>query len=150
MKSVVCIVLVFFSIHKVTSQNYIGEEKQIKQILENVKNFSKYVMEGDHKMIGESYTDDAKIFPSNMKIIEGKQPIINYWMLPEGVNITYHKIFPKEIEIIENTAYDYGTYEGVTKRSNGDESKWKGKYVIVWKKVGMDWKIYLDIWNKIK
>jgi len=55
-----------------------------------------------------------------------------------------------EITIIKKTAYDYGYYEGETIMKDGSSSKWKGKYMIIWKKVGKDWKIYLDIWNSIK
>jgi len=29
-------------------------------------------------------------------------------------------------------------------------SSWKGKYVIVWKKVDSKWKMHLDIWNSVK
>ena len=56
----------------------------------------------------------------------------------------------KEIKIIENEAYDYGYYEGRTKRANGQESSWKGKYVVVWRKEEDTWKMYLDIWNAVK
>ena len=61
----------------------------------------------------------------------------------------FHKITPKEIKVVGNEAYDYGYYEGTTLRANGSESNWKGKYVIIWKKVAGEWKIYLDIWNRI-
>lgn len=60
-----------------------------------------------------------------------------------------HKISPQEIKIIGNEAYDYGYYEGTTRFSDGKEKSGKGKYVIVWKKVENEWKIYLDIWNRI-
>lgn len=97
-----------------------------------------------------AYTDDAKIFPNNMDIIEGRDAIITYWTLPEGVETIYHKITPEEIKILGNEAYDYGYYEGKTKRADGSELKWKGKYVIIWKKINEEWKIYLDIWNRIQ
>ena len=100
-------------------------------------------------MIGASYTKDAKIFPQRGKIIEGVADIINYWTLPEGVKTMNHKITPSEITIVGDTAYDYGYYQGETLQANGEKSAWKGKYVIVWKRVGAEWKMYLDIWNSI-
>jgi ketosteroid isomerase-like protein len=132
------------------SQTFIGKEKHINTILENTKKFSEYVNTNNYKMIAESYTNDAKIFPQKQKILEGKQEILNYWTLPKGLKTINHKITQHEIRIVKNTAYDHGVYQGTTIKPNGEKSTWKGKYVIVWKKVGADWKIYLDIWNSIK
>lgn len=132
------------------SQEFSGNQKDIDQILQNAKNFSGYVVDADYDMIVESYTEDAKIFPNNMNILEGKEAILNYWTLPEGVQTTYHKLMPSEIKIIGDEAYDYGYYEGKTKRANGKESSWKGKYVVVWRKEAGNWKMYLDIWNAVK
>lgn len=131
------------------AQTYTGNQKQIDIILKNIAQFSADVMSGEHKKIGAAYTKNAKIFPNNLDIISGRSAIAKYWKLPEGVSITYHKVTPSEIKITGKEAYDYGYYEGKT-MTKGEESSWKGKYVIIWKKVGKDWKIYLDIWNRIK
>ena len=131
------------------TQNYIGKQKEINSILKSAENFSGYVMTSNYEKIGESYTEDGKIFPNNREIIEGREKIIEYWRLPEGVQISYHKLTPIEIKIKGKEAYDYGYYEGKTKRANGEEVSWKGKYVVVWKKVGKNWKMYLDIWNRV-
>lgn len=149
MRLLIYISLFLFSINVANSQSYIGKDKQIKQILKNTKNFSKYVNTSNYKMIRDSYTDDAKIFPQRGKILEGKQAILKYWTLPEGVKTINHKIKQYEIRIVKNTAYDYGIYTGTTVKKNGEQSNWSGKYVIVWKKEGKDWKIYLDIWNSL-
>ncbi|PRX54623.1 YybH family protein [Flagellimonas meridianipacifica] len=131
------------------SQTFQGNPKDVNQILENTKMFSEYVMTSNYDGIEASYTDDAKIFPNNTLILEGKD-IIKYWTLPDGISTPYHKITQSEITVLENTAYDYGYYEGKTKRQDGQISSWKGKYVIVWKKVDDNWKMYLDIWNGVK
>ncbi|MDO5981263.1 nuclear transport factor 2 family protein [Flavivirga spongiicola] len=131
------------------SQTDIEKEKHIKQIIENTKNFSEYVNTSNYKMIGESYTDDAKIFPQRGEILEGKEAILKYWTLPKGIKTINHKITQHKIRIVENTAYDYGLYQGTTVKENGEQSNWSGKYVIVWKKEGENWKMYLDIWNNI-
>ncbi|WP_299135081.1 DUF4440 domain-containing protein [uncultured Tenacibaculum sp.] len=149
MRLLIYISLLFLSIKVANSQTYIGKEKQIKQILENTKNFSKYVNTSNYKMIGECYTTDAKIFPQRGNILEGKKAIVKYWTLPEGIKTIQHKITQHEIRIVKNTAYDYGIYEGTTVKKDGKKTSWKGKYVIVWKKVAGNWKIYLDIWNSL-
>ncbi|MBT8236708.1 MAG: nuclear transport factor 2 family protein [Bacteroidia bacterium] len=149
MKALTFILFLFLSC-TISSQNYLGDQEDIDMILSNIKDFSISVMSSDYQSIGMAYTVDAKIFPNNMEIIQGREAIIEYWRLPEGVQTKYHKITPEEIKILDKEAYDYGYYEGTTRRSDGSESSWKGKYVIIWRKINQEWKIYLDIWNRIK
>lgn len=132
------------------SQDLKGNQEDIDMILSSIRDFSTAVMKSDYQSIGMAYTDDARIFPNNRDIIKGREAITGYWTLPEGVRIKYHKITPEEIKILGNEAYDYGYYEGTTQRADGTESSWKGKYVIIWRKIGQEWKMYLDIWNRIQ
>lgn len=148
MKTIITLVLLFV-VQFGAGQTYSGNQKDIDQILENIKDFSSYVNSSNYAMIGSSYTKDAKIFPQKGDIIVGVKDILKYWHLPEGVKTNNHKITPVEITVVGDTAYDHGYYEGTTLKANGEESSWKGKYVIVWKRVGTEWKIYLDIWNSI-
>ena len=119
-------------------------------ILKNISAFSKAVMASDYELISNAYTEDAKIFPNGLDIIEGRDAIKKYWILPEGRSTKYHKLTPVEIKIIGDEAYDYGYFEGTTLFDDGRESSWRGKYVVIWRKVDGDWKIYLDIWNAIR
>jgi ketosteroid isomerase-like protein len=131
-----------------SAQNYIGKQKDIDQILSNVALFSSCIMDKNTQGIVDSYTVDGKIFPDQREIMEGSEPLFKYWAPAEGYTTVLHKVTPQEIQIVKKTAYDYGIYEGKTERPDGSVSSWQGKYVIVWKKVGKDWKIYLDIWNR--
>ncbi|MEP2935845.1 MAG: DUF4440 domain-containing protein [Gilvibacter sp.] len=132
------------------AQTYAGDPKEIDQILKNIEAFSVALMKADYQFVTESYTKDAKIFPDNTKILAGSEAILNYWTPKSDWRIKYHKVTPDEIKIIGDEAYDYGYYEGKSANPSGEESNWKGKYVIVWKKVDGQWKIYLDIWNRVR
>ncbi len=138
------------SITQVFSQAYIGDEKEIQAILKNVTQFSKDYMNGNAEGIANAYTADGKIFPSNVEVIEGRDALIKYWTMPEGIKVKFHRVSPVEIFIQGDRADDWGYYEGITIGKDGKESAWKGKYVIVWKKINGEWKIYLDIWNRIE
>ncbi|MFK7786630.1 MAG: DUF4440 domain-containing protein [Crocinitomicaceae bacterium] len=127
----------------------INESEEMELIRSNIKQFSEYVVNGDFEAVGEMYTEDAKIFPSGTAIIEGREAVVDYWDYPSDNSISYHKVSPEEIKILGDEAYDYGYYEGKSKDSLGQEFPWKGKYIIVWKKQDNDWKIYLDIWNRV-
>ncbi|WP_271784408.1 YybH family protein [Aquimarina algiphila] len=148
MKFITKIILALTIFSQVQAQTLKGNKEDINQIIENTKEFSRYVMASDYKMIASSYTEDAKIFPNNTIILEGED-IIKYWTLPKGISTSFHKITQTEITVVEDTAYDYGYYEGKTKQKDGQISSWQGKYVIVWKKVKGNWKMHLDIWNNI-
>lgn len=149
MRTLLLLLLTLLCFNNSKAQTLNGNKKDIQTILKNTEDFSKHVISSNYELIAASYTKDAKIFPNNTKILEGED-IIKYWMLPEGVSIPYHKITQTEITIVDNTAYDYGYYEGITKRKKGEEVSWKGKYVIVWKRVEGVWKMHLDIWNSVK
>ncbi|MDG5491567.1 DUF4440 domain-containing protein [Psychroserpens sp. SPM9] len=150
MKSLITALALIVTFHSAISQTYSGDKEDIAQILKNTETFSGYIKTSDYKMIGASYTKDAKIFPNNKEIIEGTEAIINYWKLPKGVSIKHHKVTSHEIKILGDEAYDYGIYQGTTLLGSGEEVSWKGKYVIVWKKINGTWKMYLDIWNSIQ
>ena len=149
MKTLSLFSFLFLSI-TLSAQNFIGNQKDIDQILSNVKEFSASVMASDYEALTMAYTEDAKLFPTNQEIIEGHEAIRKFWDQPEGFQTKYHKIMAVEIKILGDEAYDYGYYEGTTLKPDGTEINWKGKYVVIWKKVDQDWKIYLDIWNRIK
>ena len=118
-------------------------------ILEKIKAFSGYVVAGDAEALGRAYTQDASIFPGGSDILKGRAAIEKYWTPREDRKIVYHKVSPEEIRILHDEAYDYGYYEGRTQKADGTEVSWKGKYVIIWKLEEGEWKIFLDIWNRV-
>jgi len=150
MKKVIFALVIFcFAVVSKAQEKFSGSEQDIGTILKNIEAFSEYYVSGDYESLANSYTMDGKIFPNNTDIIEGRAAIKKRWILPEGVKTLRHKVTPKEITVIDGTAYDYGYYEGESQSVSGEKSSFKGKYVIVWKKVEDDWKIYLDIWNSL-
>ena len=142
------IFLLFLSV-SFYSQEYSGKGEDVNTILNNIKSFSKAYVNANYDELTSLYSTDAKIFPSGVDIIKGHDAIKKRWILPKGAKILSHKFIPVEIKIAKVYAYDYGYYEGASTNKEGVSSTWKGKYVIVWKKVNNDWKIYLDIWNRI-
>ncbi len=134
---------------KISCTKLNSKKSDLDVIKENTKAFSKAFMDADYTKLVNFYTHDGKIFPNNREIISGKDGLTKYWTLPDDVKTLHHKVTPSEIHIENNYAYDYGVYEGKTLTKEKKEVSWKGKYVIVWKKIDNDWKIYLDIWNNI-
>ena len=147
----ICLFVIFGGlVQQANGQNFIGDKNEIDAILTNIKQFSQYYMDAEYENLAKCYTEDGKIFPDKTDIIEGFEAIKKRWTLPDNVDVLHHKVTPLEIRIVGDIAYDYGYYEGETQYPNGNKYAFKGKYVIVWKKVDGDWKIYLDIWNKLE
>ena len=138
-----------FLFSNIEAQNYIGKKKEINKILKNIEQFSAFYVAGDIESLVDSYTLDGKIFPNRTKIIEGKEKLLEFWTPRNGSKTIRHKVTPTEIKIVKKTAYDFGYYEGTSQNTKGEKFEFSGKYVIVWKKTKGEWKIYLDIWNRI-
>lgn len=130
------------------AQTFEGPEKELEAIRSKITSFSQAYMDGEIALLAEHYSLDASILPPGADIIQGRAAIQKRWELPEGVDILLHKVTPSEIVVKDDTAWDYGYYEGSTKNQKGT-SNWKGKYMIIWKRIDGEWLIYLDIWNRI-
>jgi ketosteroid isomerase-like protein len=124
------------------------EDKEL--LMEANKSFSSAYTAGDYDALAKIYAEDGKIFPAKASIITGRPSIKNRFKVPTGSRILSHEIRPEEINIVGNYAFDYGYYEGKTEHENSNVSTWKGKYVVVWKKISGEWKMYLDIWNPVE
>lgn len=149
MKNIITTILGVLISNHLHSQQFIGKQKDIDQILSQSKTFSVAYMAGDYDAMVAIYTTDGKIMPNGTPIIEGHENIRARWVLPEGDQVAQHKSTPVEIRITGNTAYDFGYYEGETVKSSGERQTWKGKYVIIWRKENNTWRMYVDIWNRV-
>jgi ketosteroid isomerase-like protein len=110
--------------------------------------FSYYISHGKMDSICYLYTQDAKLIPPGRTFVKGNEDICEFWKPDTSRTTVYHKTIPHEISIYGYTAYDYGTYEGRSRYSDGTEQDWQGKYLIIWKKENGVWKMYLDAWNR--
>ncbi|WP_422348837.1 YybH family protein [Flagellimonas sp.] len=121
-----------------------------QQIREASKRFSKAYVAQDFDTMANSYTLDAKLMPLGTPIVEGREAIKSRWMLGRDTKILTHSMDASEIKVLGNYAYDYGHYQGTSQKGDDPVIHWKGKYVVVWKKEAGSWKMYLDIWNRLK
>jgi ketosteroid isomerase-like protein len=147
MKNILIAILLIFS-SAVSAQTFIGIKEDINAILKSKEEFSMNFVNGNITKIADRYTADAKLFPNDSEIIEGYENISDQYTMPDNVKIVSHKISPIEIKVINENAYAYGTYEGVTQTAEGEKISWKGKYVNVWRKEEGKWKVYIEIWNR--
>jgi uncharacterized protein (TIGR02246 family) len=103
---------------------------------------------GDFDGVASLYTADATAFPPGSAMVKGRAAIGAMW---KGMaeQITDPKVTTVDVKRLgPRVAREIGTFSLKTKGSPPKEVT--GKYVVVWEKVGRDWKLAADIWNEGK
>ena len=118
---------------------------KMKKIIEEKNNaFAKAFITGDSAGMVNSYAHDAKIFPPNSAAIIGQSaigPLVSQY-LKFGIKEYRDEttaLYGNEDNLIEEGDYFMGDGKG--------NSIDKGKYIVVWRKVDGDWKIYSNMFN---
>ena len=103
---------------------------------------------GDFDGVASLYTADATAFPPGSGMVKGRAAIGAMW---KGMaeQVTDPKVTTIDVKRLgPAAAREIGTFSLKTKSSPPKEVT--GKYVVVWEKVGKDWKLANDIWNEGK
>ncbi len=100
---------------------------------------------GDFAGIASLYTADATAFPPGSAMVQGRAAIGAMWKsMAEKVGDP--KVTTLDVKSLgPSAAREIGTFSLKTKTPSPQEVT--GKYVVVWEKVGNDWKLASDIWN---
>jgi uncharacterized protein (TIGR02246 family) len=100
---------------------------------------------GDFTGVASLYTTDATAFPPGSAMVQGAAAIGAMWKNmaekagdPKLTTLDVKSLGP-------SAAREIGTFSLKTKASSPQDVT--GKYVVVWEKVGDDWKLAADIWN---
>jgi uncharacterized protein (TIGR02246 family) len=100
---------------------------------------------GDFVGVASLYTDDAIAFPPGSGMVKGRAGIEAMW---KGMaeKVSDPKVTTLDVKALgPSAAREIGTFSLKIKGSTPQEVT--GKYVVVWEKVGSDWKLAADIWN---
>ena len=100
---------------------------------------------GDFSGIASLYSADAIALPPGSAMVKGRTAIEAMW---KGMaeQVTDPKLTTLDVKPLgSSAAREIGTFVLKTRGSAPQEVT--GKYVVVWKKVGDDWKLATDIWN---
>ena len=100
---------------------------------------------GDMAAIGQMYAEDAYLLPAGAEMVKGRAAIQAFWTKAAD-GITDFKLTPVDVKAFGiDTAREVGAFTLRTKDQPPQEVT--GKYVVIWQKVGGEWKLATDIWN---
>jgi len=115
-----------------------------KIIKANNKALGAEVAAGNAAAVAKMYAKGAKLMPQHAGILKGKD-IRGFWQGAIDMGIRGAQLKTQEVELAgAGTAIEVGTY--VLSGADGAALD-EGKYVVVWKKEGKEWKLYRDIFN---
>jgi uncharacterized protein (TIGR02246 family) len=122
-----------------------GDEQAIRA---QVDRWLQLVKTKDAAGIAALYTEDGAVMPPNAPIAKGPPAIQKTWasmMSTPGFSLTFD---PEQIVVSSSgdMALDRGTYKFAI-APNGSVQADTGKYVVVWRKIGNDWRAAADIFN---
>jgi uncharacterized protein (TIGR02246 family) len=103
---------------------------------------------GDFAGVASLYTEEATAFPPGSGMVKGRPGIESLWKgMAEKVGDP--KLTTLDVKALgPSAAREIGTFSLMTKGSPPQPVT--GKYLVVWEKVGNDWKLAADIWNEGK
>ena len=104
-----------------------------------------YFNKGDFAGIASLYTTDAIAFPPGVAMVKGAASVGAMWK-STAEQVSDPKLTTLDVKSLgPSAAREIGTYSLKTKGPTPQEAT--GKYVVIWEKVGDDWKLATDIWN---
>ena len=103
---------------------------------------------GDFAGVASLYTEDATAFPPGSGMVKGRAAIEAMWksLAKQVSNPKFTTLDVKSLG--PSAAREIGTFSLKTKDPTPQDIT--GKYVVVWEKIGSDWKLAADIWNEDK
>ena len=103
---------------------------------------------GDAPAVAALYTEDAYVLPPGSPMVKGRAAIEAFWR-QAAQQMTDAKLATVDVlPLGRSAAREIGTVTLKTKSQPPQEIV--GKYVVVWRRIGRDWKLATDIWNTDK
>jgi uncharacterized protein (TIGR02246 family) len=117
----------------------------VRSAIDNAnKQFTALSMKADAAGIARLYAADARAFPPGGDVVTGRMAIQQMWKSVFDSGVGKVEVLTQDVEASGDLATESGNY--VITAKDGKVAD-RGKYNVVWKRVGGQWQLYRDIWN---
>jgi uncharacterized protein (TIGR02246 family) len=128
-----------------TTSSVSGRQGDARAAIEAAnKQFVAAFAKGDAAALAAMYTTGALAFPPNGEVTKGREAIQKLWKGVIDAGIKAATLTTTEVETHGDTAHEVGNYE---MKVEGGKVADRGKYIVIWKRDGGQWKLHRDIWN---
>jgi ketosteroid isomerase-like protein len=110
-------------------------------IARNNDSLMKLFLEGNAPSLGALYTEDAQFLIPNMDPVRGRAAIEGIWKMLSSHGHTL-RVETLELEGTDTTAIEIGQF---SRTDPSGALMDRGKYIVIWKKQGPEWKIHRDM-----
>lgn len=119
--------------------------KELRQaIVDANAAFVAHFCQGDAAGIAALYTADAEILPPNSAPLSGRPAIQGFWQGAINMGLKSATLSTVDLNCAGEELVEIGEY---TLGVEGGQQADAGKYLVVWKQEGSQWKLFRDIWN---
>jgi uncharacterized protein (TIGR02246 family) len=99
---------------------------------------------GDAAGLADLYTENGQLLPTGSDFVTGKAAIQAFWQGAMDMGIKTVRLETVEAEGHGDTVIDIGKY---TLSGEAGKVMDRGKYIVILKQEGGQWKLHRDIWN---
>lgn len=103
---------------------------------------------GDVAALAQMYTETATVLPPDSDLVTGRGAIADFWQAAIKAGLKNLRLRAFQVEALgPAAAKEIGHFSIDVPNPQGHTMAAQGKYVVVWRKVGTEWKLDADIWN---
>jgi ketosteroid isomerase-like protein len=99
---------------------------------------------GDAAGLAAQYTAEGQVLPPNGDFVRGPEAVQGFWQAVMDMGIKEARLETAEVEGHGDTAIEVSTF---TLLGEGGQVLDRGKYIVIWKQDGGQWKLHRDIFN---
>jgi len=122
----------------------VAEPDASARIAEAGQRFLQLFAASDPASIAACYTEDAQIMTASMSPVRGRAAIESLFKFTRRPGHTL-EFKSEDLDVLGSTAIEIGAY---VRRDEERSPVDRGRYMVVWKRVGGEWKIHRDMFAR--